>query len=387
VRIATGEAMLLLGCDIVVAVSDDALSKTTVGTTQAVVNTEQTITGEFMRNPDRAFPEGAMEQSVIDAVGADAATFIDASRLAARLMGNSIATNIFMLGYAFQRGFIPLSSAALLRAIELNGATVEENRRAFSWGRRTALDPVGVEALVTTGENHAPAHKLSASLDEAMARRRDFLTAYQDAAYARRYDALVEQAKQHEGKLGAGETALTQTVARNYFKLLAYKDEYEVARLFVDPEFQRALTASFEGDYSLNVHITLPWSALTDPRAKPGDEPKKIRFGPWLMPAMKLLARFKFLRGTAFNPFGWIEERRQERQLIADYERMLAHILSSLDRDRLATAVALVSIPEMIRGYGPVKQRSIVQARAKQKELMAAFDQAPVVALEERLTA
>ena len=379
--------MLLLGCDIVVAVSDDALSKTTVGITQAVVNTAQTITGEFMRNPDRAFPEGAMEQSVIDAVGADAATFIDASRLAARLMGNSIATNIFMLGYAFQRGFIPLSSAALLRAIELNGATVEENRRAFSWGRRTALDPVGVEALVAAGENPAPTRKLSAGLDEAMARRRDFLTAYQDAAYARRYDALVEQAKQHEGKLGAGETALTQTVARNYFKLLAYKDEYEVARLFVDPEFQRALTASFEGDYSLNFHITLPWSALTDPRAKPGDEPKKIRFGPWLMPAMKLLARFKFLRGTAFNPFGWIEERRQERQLIADYERMLAHILSSLDRDRLATAVALASIPEMIRGYGPVKQRSIVQARAKQKELMAAFDQAPVVALEERLTA
>ena len=387
VRIATGEAMLLLGCDIVVAVSDDALSKTAAGLTRAIVNTGQTITGEFVRNADRAFPEGAMEQSVIDAVGADATTFIDASRLAALLMGNSIATNIFMLGYAFQRGFIPLSSAALLRAIELNGATVEENRRAFSWGRRTALDPVGVEALVTTGENHAPAHKLSASLDEAMARRRDFLTAYQDAAYARRYDALVEQAKQHEEKLGAGDTALTQAVARNYFKLLAYKDEYEVARLFVDPEFQRALAASFEGDYSLNFHITLPWSALTDPRAKTGDEPKKIRFGPWLMPAMKLLARFKFLRGTALNPFGWIDERRQERQLIADYERTLAHILNSLDRDRLATAVALASIPEMIRGYGPVKQRSIVQARAKQKELLAAFDQPSVVTVEERLTA
>ena len=387
VRIATGEAMLLLGCDIVVAVSDDALSKTAAGLTRAIVNTGQTITGEFVRNADRAFPEGAMEQSVIDAVGADATTFIDASRLAALLMGNSIATNIFMLGYAFQRGFIPLSSAALLRAIELNGATVEENRRAFSWGRRTALDPVGVEALVTTGENHAPAHKLSASLDEAMARRRDFLTAYQDAAYARRYDALVEQAKQHEEKLGAGDTAFTEAVARNYFKLLAYKDEYEVARLFVDPEFQRALTASFEGDYSLNFHITLPWSALTDPRAKTGDEPKKIRFGPWLMPAMKLLARFKFLRGTALNPFGWIDERRQERQLIADYERTLAHILNSLDRDRLATAVALASIPEMIRGYGPVKQRSIVQARAKQKELLAAFDQPSVVTVEERLTA
>jgi indolepyruvate ferredoxin oxidoreductase len=378
-RIATGEAMLVLGCDIVVAVSDDALSKTAAGLTRAIVNTGQAITGEFVRNPDRAFPAGAMEQSVIDAVGADAATFIDASRLAARLMGHAIATNIFMLGYAFQRGFIPLSSAALLRAIELNGAAVEENRRAFSWGRRTALDPAGVATLVAAGENHAPAHKLSASLDETIERRRNFLTVYQDAAYARRYIDLVERVK----KVGAGDTALTQAVARNYFKLLAYKDEYEVARLFVAPEFQRTLAASFEGDYSLNFHITLPWSR----GVKPGDEPKKIRFGPWLMPAMKLLTWLRFLRGTALNPFGWIEERRQERQLIADYEHTLAHILDSLDRDRLATAVALASIPEMIRGYGPVKQRSIVQAQAKQKELMAAFDPPPCVTAKERLTA
>ena len=371
-RIATGEAMLVLGCDIVVAVSDDALAKTAIGVTQAIVNTGQAITGEFVRNPDRAFPAGAMEQSVIDAVGADAATFIDASRLAARLMGHAIATNIFMLGYAFQRGFIPLSSAALLRAIELNGATVEENRRAFSWGRRTALDAVGVEALVAAGENSAPAHRLSASLDEAVERRRDYLTAYQDAAYARRYVALVEQVKK------VGSATLTEAVARNYFKLLAYKDEYEVARLFIDPQFQRSLAANFEGDYWLNFHVTLPWSALTEPRAKSGDEPKKIRFGPWLMPAMKLLARFRFLRGTALNPFGWIAERRQERELIADYERTVAHLLNRLDRGQLDTAVALAGIPEMIRGYGPVKQRSIVQAQAKQKELMAAFDQALV---------
>ncbi|MDP2821928.1 MAG: indolepyruvate ferredoxin oxidoreductase family protein [Sulfuritalea sp.] len=385
-RIATGEAMLVLGCDIVVAVSDDALSKTAAGLTRAIVNTGQAITGEFVRNPDRAFPAGAMEKSVIDAVGADAATFIDASRLAARLMGHAIATNIFMLGYAFQRGFIPLSSAALLRAIELNGATVEENRRAFSWGRRAALDPAGVAALVASGESSAPAHRLSASLDEAIERRRDYLTAYQDAAYASRYVALVERVRQ------VGSATLTEAVARNYFKLLAYKDEYEVARLFIDPQFQRSLAANFEGDYWLNFHITLPWSR----GAKPGDEPKKtqfqcrltpassalseaaetkIRFGPWLMPAMKLLARLKFLRGTALNPFGWIAERRQERELIADYERTLAHILEQFDGARLETAVALACIPETIRGYGPVKQRSIVQAQARQKELMAAFDQ------------
>ena len=382
-RIATGEAMLVLGCDIVVAVSDDALSKTAAGLTRAIINTGQAITGEFVRNPDRAFPSGAMEQSIIDAVGADATTFIDASRLAARLMGHAIATNIFMLGYAFQRGFIPLSSAALLRAIDLNGATVAENRLAFNWGRRTALDPASVGALVAAGEDHAPAHKLSAGLDEAIKRRRDYLTAYQDAAYTRRYDALVERVKQHEEKLGGGETALTQAVAHNYFKLLAYKDEYEVARLFVDPEFQRALAASFEGDYSLNFHITLPWSL----GAKPGDEPKKIRFGPWLMPVMHVLARLKFLRGTPLNPFGWLAERRQERELIADYERTVANILNKLDHGSLDAAVAVARVPEMIRGYGPVKERSIAQARVKHQELMASFDRPSVVTGKERLTA
>jgi indolepyruvate ferredoxin oxidoreductase len=369
-RIATGEARLVLGCDMVVAVSDDALSKTAAGRTRAVVNTGQTITGEFVRNPDRAFPAGAMEQSMIDAVGSDAASFIDASRLAARLMGNSIATNIFMLGYAFQRGFVPVSSAALLRAIELNGTTVEENRRAFSWGRRTALDPAGIAALVAPA---APTHKLSANLDDTIERRRDYLTAYQDAAYAERYLALVKRVRQHEQRVGAGATPLSEAVAHNYFKLLAYKDEYEVARLFTDPQFQQALAAGFEGDYRLNFHITLPWSR----GASPGDEPKKVRFGPWLLPAMKLLARFKFLRGTAFNLFGRIEERRQERELIADYERTVAHILDRLDRDNLDAAAALARVPELIRGYGPVKQRSVVQAQARQQELLAAFDRPP----------
>ncbi|MDP2822286.1 MAG: indolepyruvate ferredoxin oxidoreductase family protein [Sulfuritalea sp.] len=377
-RIATGEAMLLLGCDMVVAVSDDALSKTATGVTQAIVNTAQTITGEFLRNPDRSFPAGAMEQSVVDAIGADAATFIDASRLAARLMGHAIATNMFLLGYAFQRGLVPLSSAALLRAIELNGTAVEENRRAFSWGRRCALDPAGVAALAAAGEVQSPEHRLSVNLDEIVERRRDCLTAYQDEAYARRYLALVDRVRQQEARVGADETAFSDAVARNYFKLLAYKDEYEVARLFGDPQFERTLAAAFEGDYWLNFHITLPWSR----GARPGDEPKKIRFGPWLMPAMKLLARFKFLRGTAFNPFGRIAERRQERELIADYERMLAHILGKLDRDRLDAAVALARIPEIIRGYGPVKERSIAQARARQKELMADFDQPSGVAVK-----
>ncbi len=382
-RIATGEASLLLGCDIVVAVSDDALSKTAPGVTHAIINTGRTITGEFVRNPDRGFPSDAMEQSVLDSVGADAASFVDAGRLASRLMGHSIATNIFMLGLAFQRGLIPLSLPALMQAIELNGAGAEDNRRAFNWGRRCALDPQGVEALAAAGTTDAPTHKLSINLDETIERRRVFLTHYQDAAYARRYLALVDRTRQREQKLGAGDTALTEAVARNFFKLLAYKDEFEVARLFVEADFQNALAANFEGDYRLNFHVTLPWSR----GAKPGDEPRKIRFGPWLMPAMKLLARFKFLRGTAFNPFGHIEERRQERQLIADYERCIADVLDRLEAGNLSQAVALAGIPESIRGYGPVKQRSVALALAKQKELMADFNRALDPTEREPLTA
>ena len=211
------------------------------------------------------------------------------------------------------------------------------------------------------------------SLSEILAHRVALLTAYQDAAYARRYTALVARVRAHGEKVGAGDTALADAVARNYFKLLAYKDEYEVARLFAEPAFQRALAASFEGDYRLNFHMTLPWSRA----AGPGAEPPKQGFGPWLLPAMKLLARFKFLRGTAFNPFGRSAERVQERELIADYERMLAHILDTLeapDAARHDAAVALARLPETIRGYGPVKERSVAQARARQKELLAAFN-------------
>ena len=368
-RIATGEARLLLACDIVVAASDDALSKTAGNYTRAIVNTGRTITGEFIRNPERTYPEGEMESLIAGSVGAGAARFIDAGRLATRLMGNAIATNIFMLGYAFQHGLIPLSLEALLRAIELNGAGADENRRAFSWGRRAALDPAGVEALVAAGEPTAPDQRISATLDEMIERRRDYLAAYQDAAYAQPYLDLVARVRAHEQKLGAGDTALAAAVAQNYFKLLAYKDEYEVARLFADPAFQNALAAGFEGDYRLNFHITLPWSR----GAKPGDEPKKIRCGPWLLPAMKLLARLKFLRGTAFDPFGRSAERVQERELIADYQATVATILSEPATHNRDAAIALARLPEGIRGYGPVKERSVAAAKAKRSELVAAF--------------
>ncbi|MDA8257517.1 MAG: indolepyruvate ferredoxin oxidoreductase family protein [Betaproteobacteria bacterium] len=368
-RIATGEAKLILGCDIVVTVTEDALSKAAANATRAIVNTGHTITGEFLRNPDREFPAGAMEQVVVDTVGRDAAEFIDATRLATRLMGHSIATNIFMLGHAFQRGRVPLSLEAILRAIELNGAAVEDNRRAFQWGRRAAHDPAGVAALLADDGSPKP-EAIATSLDEIIARRRRYLADYQDEAYAQRYLQLVDRVRAAEAKVIPGDAALTEAVARSYFKLLACKDEYEVARLYTAPEFAAELAASFEGDYHLEFHLTLPWRR----GAAPGEEPKKQRFGPWMLTAMKLLAKFKFLRGTALNPFGRSAERVQERELVAEYEASVKHILDHLDATNHDAAVALARVPESIRGYGPVKERSVVAAMAKRDELMAAFD-------------
>jgi indolepyruvate ferredoxin oxidoreductase len=358
-RITTGEANLVLGCDIIVTVSDDALSKTAAGVTRAIVNSGRAITGDFLRNPDHAFPVSAMEQSVVDAVGPDQAEFLDAGRLATLLLGHSIATNIFMLGYAWQKGLVPLSAEALLRAIELNGAAVEENRRAFNWGRRAAHDPAGVEAIAQGGEAKLPTHRFSESLDETIARRVAFLTAYQNAAYAERYAALLRRVRASKA------APLAEAVARNYFKLLAYKDEYEVARLFADAEFGQSLDAAFEGDYRLDFHVTLPWQRP----AHDGTEPKKRRFGPWLMPAMRLLAKFKFLRGSAFDPFARIPERKEERRLIAAYEHLVDGLIARYELVDPEVALALTRLPESIRGYGPVKERSITQARATQAEL------------------
>jgi len=367
-RIATGEARLILGGDIVVTVTEDALSKAAGKATHVIVNTGHTITGEFLRNPDREFPAGAMEQAVVDTVGRESADFIDATRLATRLMGHSIATNIFLLGYAFQRGLVPLSLEAIQRAIELNGAAVEDNLRAFHWGRRAAHDPAGVAALVA-GDATSQPEAIATSLDEVIARRRRYLTDYQDEAYAQRYLHLVDRVRAAEARLGS-DASLTETVARCYFKLLAYKDEFEVARLFTAPEFAAELAASFEGDYSLRFHLTLPWSR----GAAPGDEPKKQSFGPWMLTAMKLLAKLKFLRGTALNPFGGSAERKQERALIAEYETTVEAILSGLAAHNRDAAIALARVPEMIRGYGPVKERSVAAAKAKRGELMAAFE-------------
>ena len=369
VRISAGAARLVLGCDLVVASGYEALAKMAAGRTRAVINNHQVMTGDFTRNPDLAFPGAEMERLIAEATGPGGADFLDATRIATALLGDSIATNLFMLGYAWQKGLVPLSAEAFEKAIELNGVAVEANKAAFLWGRRAAHDLAAVEkAVAPQQEPHS--HHLSQSLDEMIARRADFLTAYQNAAYAGRYKALVEKARAAEADKTPGFTGLAEAVARYYFKLLAVKDEYEVARLYSGPEFRRGLREQFAGDYKLSFHLAPPLFAQRDPDT---GHLQKQEFGAWLLPVLKGLAKLKGLRGTPFDIFGYSAERRMERKLIADYEALLDEVLAGLTPDTHALAVELASVPEKIRGFGHVKEGHLKAAKACEADLLAAF--------------
>ncbi len=366
VRLATGGADVLLGCDLVVSAGTDALAKLEPGRTHAIVNTHQTITGEFTRHPDLAFPTSTLKLSIEAAAGADACDFLEATSLATGLMGDSIATNLFMLGYAWQKGLIPIGLEALERAIELNGTAVPMNLGAFRWGRRAAHDRSAVEKLLAPADNVVAFTSLSRTLDEIVASRVKHLTAYQNPALARRYTALVERVKSVEAK--TGQTGLAEAVARNYSKLLSYKDEYEVARLYAETAFAASVDKQFEGDYRLRFHLAPPLFSSRDPKT---GHLLKMEFGSWMLPMFKLLAKLKGLRGTAFDPFGYTAERRVERALIGQYESLVDELLAGLTAPNHALAVKLASIPDDIRGYGHVKDAHLEKARRKEADLLA----------------
>jgi len=375
VRIAAGAARLLLGCDLVVSASAEALSKLGRGTSRAVVNNYETITGDFTRAPDLAFPGSELRAAVAAAAEAE---FVDATRLATGLLGDSIATNLFLLGHAYQRGLVPVSAAAIERAIELNAVAVAFNRSAFRWGRRHAVDP----GLVAARALPAKAPALSQSLDEAVARRVEFLRQYQDVAYAERYARRVRQVREAEAARTPGRTALGETAARALFKLMAYKDEYEVARLYADGEFRRRLAAQFDGPYRLRFHLAPPLWAARDPET---GHLQKRAYGGWMLAAFAVLAKLRRLRGTPFDPFGRTPERRAERALIAEYERTLDTIVAGLTPENHAIAVEWAAVPFEIRGYGHVKEASRERAAAKAAALAAQFGAgrtAPALAAE-----
>ncbi|MFG1426338.1 indolepyruvate ferredoxin oxidoreductase family protein [Roseixanthobacter glucoisosaccharinicivorans] len=375
IRIPARGADLILGGDLVVAGTKKVLAAVKPGATIVVVNTHEVLPGDFTRDADYSLPTERLKRTISGLAGVEKTHLIEASRLAVALFGNSLAQNIFMVGYAYQFGALPVSEAAILRALELNGEAVAMNKAAFLWGRRAAHDPARVDALLGPTAATTDARKLSQGLDEIIARREASLTAYQNAAYARRYGELVARVRAAEAARAPGRGGLAEAVARNLYKLMAYKDEYEVARLFADGEFQRQVNAAFEGDLKFEFHLAPPLLARAD---GPNGEPRKMRFGPWMMKAFGLLARFKGLRGTPFDPFGRTAERRTERALIAAYEALLGEIVGALDADNHAHAVALASVPEKIRGYGPVKARHLEAAKAEEAALFARFRAPPV---------
>ncbi|MGH8764477.1 MAG: DUF6537 domain-containing protein, partial [Burkholderiales bacterium] len=289
-------------------------------------------------------------------------------------MGDSIASNMFMLGYAWQKGWVPLGREAIERSIELNGVAVDFNKKSFLWGRRAAVDLERVRRIALPADVIPIERHFSRNLAELVERRVQWLTGYQNAAYAARYRALVERVRATEQER-AGGTKLAEAVARYYAKLLAYKDEYEVARLYASGEFMKKIEGMFEGDYKVNFHLAPPLLAKPDPVT---GEPRKMQFGPWMMRAFGLLARLKSLRGTPLDLFGRTAERRMERALIAEYEQTVQALLQGLTRDNHELAVEIASLPESIRGFGHIKAKSAAAARKKQAELMARYKAEPV---------
>ena len=367
VRVAIGEADAVIGGDMIVTASPDALTRMQTGRTRVVVNCAETPTADFTRNPDWQFPLARMQALIGETVGNGAAHFIQASDLALRLLGDSIASNLFLLGYAWQQGMVPVSGEAIDRAIELNGTAVAMSRAAFLWGRRAAHDPAAVAAYARPQIAVPPAPALgvpAGTLDEVIARRASFLTDYQDTAYAEHYRLQVEKARGAEAAINSSQ--LAEAVAHNLFKLMAIKDEYEVARLYAETDFVQKISEGFEGNYTLRFHLAPPLLARPDPMT---GKVKKMAFGPWMLTAFKWLAKARRYRGSRWDVFGRSKERQLERALLAEYEADLAALLPKLERTTLIDAIALARLPEKIRGFGHVKRRSIDAAKPEREAL------------------
>jgi len=353
-RIAAGGARLVIGCDLVVAAANDSMVKVNRGTAYAVVNAHEAMTAEFTRDPDSQFPAQSMRDVIEECVGRKRSYFVNSSSAVEQLLGGSMAANLFLAGYAYQKGLIPISFEAIVEAIKLNGASVDENICAFKLGRLQCHAP---ERICLVDEKFSPLR----TLDEIVADRSRFLEEYQSARYARAYRQRIEQFAT------VASAELAEHAAQNYYKLLAYKDEYEVARLYSQDEFREALEHQFEGDYKLQYHLAPPFIAPID---KHTGLPKKLTFGEWMGPVFKLLARFRFLRGSPFDPFALSADRKLERDLISWYEGILAQCERELRSDNHQLVIELLRLPERIRGFGHVKSQSAGLVRVEAEKLL-----------------
>jgi indolepyruvate ferredoxin oxidoreductase len=370
VRIDTQQADALLACDLVVAASSDALQSVKHGRTKVVANRHVLPTAEFVQNPDANLHTEGLLEKIRHAVGEAGLDLCDAQSLAQRALGDSIGANILLMGYAWQAGLIPLTLESLERAIELNGVAVPMNLAAFGLGRLACADPKGLRQLLSRSAEVEEFRAIE-DFDELVAHRELLLTDYQNAAYARRFRALVDEvAKAERALLGSeAKLRLSPVVARGYAKLMACKDEYEVARLYSDPAFRQQLEAQFEGDLRIEFHMAPPLLS----RPGPDGRARKITLGPWLQKVFPLLAKGKALRGTALDLFGKTEERRMERRLIEEYAARIRELLPQLTLENLDAAVRIAALADEIRGYGHVKLANVERVKAREAQLLHAF--------------
>jgi len=367
-KISLGAADVMLACDLVVAAIPDNLGRLSKSGF-VIANSHETATGEFTRNPEARVPVGVLTRSLTDAVSEGHAAFCDATDLAEKLVGDAVGVNLFLVGMAWQRGLLPLSLQSIERAIALNGVAVELNMMAFTWGRISAIDPTAVQQTTACGKPDR--ERVSVTVEEVVQRRVDFLKGYQSSAYAAKYAAVMHKVVAVEAEKMLGRTELSRTIADSLFRLMAYKDEYEVARLHTEFGFFEELEQRFEGPLKLHFHLAPPLIS----RRNPGDGlPKKQRFGAWMYPILRLLARGRILRGTVFDAFGYTRERRLERQLIANFNALiLEQVLPMLNARNYDEAVELAALAQSIKGYGYIKEKNRQQAMREEGPLIEKF--------------
>jgi len=368
-RVSLAAADLVMGSDPLVTAGKETLQRMRAGRTHVALNAHSAPTAAFVRNANWQNPGDACVAEIMQVVGEAGLGLFDADRVATQVLGDSIFVNPMILGFAWQKGWIPLGLAALMRAMELNAVAVAQNQTAFAWGRHCAVHGEAVQALLAPAQVvqfHKPV-----GVDAVIARREAFLAEYQNAAYAQRYRAVVQRVRDAEAPLH--QTALTEAVARNLFKLMAYKDEYEVARLHSDAAFLQKVADMFEGDFRLNYHLAPPLLAQRNDKG----ELQKQKFGPLMWFAFQALKHLKVLRGSALDVFGYTEERRTERALIRQYIDTVDRVLAKLDTSNQVLALALARIPEQIKGFGHVKARHLAAARLKWDDLDARWSALP----------
>ena len=366
-RIPSGQADLLLGCDMLASAAPDAVDRLCSNRTLVVLNAHEQQPGQALRSPDWNFPRSEVESLLRQATGGGV-EIIEATSLARQNLGDEMAANLIILGFAYQRGRVPLHELSLMRAIELNGVAVEMSREAFALGRRAAAGEIGCDG-VSASEGMGLVKK-PVSLDEMIEQRRAFLQEYQDARYARRYLEFVGHIR-HEERAALGGEELTRTVAENLFRLMSYKDEYEVARLYMHDTFRQALSKTFEGDFKLCFHLAPPILSI----GHDGAVPAKRAYGPWIMVVFRVLAACRTIRGTRWDIFGYMSERKAERALVRDYMAGIEHTVAVLNRTNYASALKLAHLPEQIRGYGHIKMTHIERTWKEWRTLLAQLKQ------------